>query len=73
MPHSSGGGRPEVCVVFSGQRQGQIYLCDTANVGPSAHSRHPVPEGCPGNFQTKLATQKHIRSDESTTAQSKEK
>lgn len=52
---------PEVCVVISGQRQGQVYLCDTADLESSAHSRHPVSEGCPGNFQAKLENQVHVR------------
>lgn len=39
-----------MCVVISGQRQGQVYLCNSANLGPSAHNRHSDSEGCPGNF-----------------------
>lgn len=58
---------PEVCVVISGQRQGQVYLCDTADLGSSAHSRHPVSEGCPGNFQAKLEKQVHVRYVSSST------
>lgn len=61
----AGGGVPrltrrddsEVCVVICSQRQGQVYLCDTANLGSSARSGHPVSEGCSGNFQAKLEDQ----------------
>lgn len=38
VPHLTRRGGSEVCVVISGQHQGQVYLCDTANLGPSAHS-----------------------------------
>lgn len=41
-------GGSEVCVVISGQHQGQVYLCDTANLGSSAHSRHHISKGGPG-------------------------
>lgn len=48
VPNLTWRGGSEVCVVISGQHQGQVYLCDTANLGSSAHSRHHVSEGCPG-------------------------
>lgn len=48
VPNLTRRGGSEVCVVISGQHQGQVYLCDTANLGSSAHSRHHVSEGCPG-------------------------
>lgn len=38
LPHLTRRGGSEVCVVVSGQHQGQVYLCDTANLGSSAHS-----------------------------------
>lgn len=48
MPNLTGRGGAEVCVVVSRQRQGQVYLCDTTNLGSSAHRRHHISEGCPG-------------------------
>lgn len=36
VPHVAGGDGSEVCVVISGQHQGQVYLCDAANLGSSA-------------------------------------
>lgn len=60
VPHLTRRGGSEVCVVISGQHQGQVYLCDTANLGSSAHRRHPVSEGCPGRFQHKLRNQVHV-------------
>lgn len=65
---STGGGVPhlarrdgsEVRVVISCQRQGQIYLCDTANLGPSAHRWHPDSESCSGNFLDKLENWAYI-------------
>lgn len=54
VPNLAWRGGAEVCVVISCQRQGQVYLCDTANLGPSAHSWHPDSESCPGNFVDKL-------------------
>lgn len=45
---------PEVCVVVSRQRQGQVYLCDAADLGPSARRRRPVSESCAGNFLDEL-------------------
>lgn len=50
VPHLAWGGGAEMCVVISCQRQGQVYLCDTADLGPSAHSRHPHSESCAGNL-----------------------
>lgn len=57
MPQLTGRGCSEMCVVISSQHQGQVYLCDTANLESSAHRGHPVSEGCPGNFQAKLENQ----------------
>lgn len=48
MPHVTGRGGPEVRVVVSGQRQGQVYLCDATNLGSSARCRHHVSEGRSG-------------------------
>lgn len=60
VPHLTRRGGSEVCVVISGQHQGQVYLCDTANLGSSAHSWHPVSEGCPGSVQVKLENKVHV-------------
>lgn len=59
MPHLTWRHGPEVCVVVSCQRQGQVYLCDAANLGPSARRRHPVSESCSGNFLGKLEIWAH--------------
>lgn len=48
LPNHTRRGGAEVCVVLSSQRQGQVYLCDTANLGSSAHSRHHISEGGAG-------------------------
>lgn len=60
VPHLTWRDGSEVRVVVSRQHQGQIYLRDTANLGPSARRRHPVSKSGSGNFLNALENWAHI-------------
>lgn len=50
VSHVTRRGGPEVRVVIGGQRQGQVYLCDSTNLESSARCRHHVSEGRSGRL-----------------------
>lgn len=59
MPHLTWRHGPEVRVVVSRQRQGQVYLCDAADLGPSARRRRPVSESRSGDSLDELEIWAH--------------